>query len=490
MGHFPAAPASQSGLRIACTFDARPATSQASGKFTIHDFAVAQYHNGAARSITNTASIASGATTFTAANCAGMTAYVNRPISALTGTTLVAGVPARLFVKSISGACLVTLSKAVTAVIPISTVWKVDNTIGRSVGDGVTNATTTITSAVANFTAADADPDGAGPLLGLSVSGTDIPDNTTIATFVNATTVTLTNAATGTNTAQVLTFGGSLLNTTTRQANDATITSATIINSPAAKWKADDIGLKVAGGAIPANTFVVSVSGANATTTGGLTITAVPFTVIIGEPSATAPADGATALNQGTLLDVDPSFAAGAGPCLADRAESFAIAGQWQNPGTFDTGVFATQPAGTKAIGQFKFVTAFVSYSAFVIERGALTAGDPIGSVHYDIVFPFAPTLFALCASTTSPGFGYSIGVHATTSGVASLPSGVGKPGSAQFRSLLPQATGAYASTVYLNNDDPTINGGLYTPASEFNRLCIYPDPVLTTTVNFTCGDG
>ena len=481
MGHFPAAPASQSGLRIACTFDACPATSQASNKFTIHDFSVAQYHNGAARSITNTASIASGATTFTAANCAGLTAYVNRPISALTGTALVTGVPARLFVKSISGACLVTLNKAVTAIIPASTVWKIDNTIGRSVADGVTNATTTITSATANFTAADA---------GLSVSGTDIPNNTTIATFVNATTVTLNNAATASNTGQVLTFGGSLLNTTTRQANDATITSATVINSPAAKWKTDDVGLKVAGGGIPANTFIVSVSGANATTTGGLTITAVPFTVIIGEPSATAPADGATAVNENILLDVDPGFVPEAGPCLDDRAEAVSIVGQWQNPGTFDTGVFSTQPAGTKAIGQIKFVTAFVSFAAFVIERGALTAGDPIGAVHYDIVVPYAPILFALCSSATSPGFGYSISVHSQTSGVAAIPSGVGKPGSEQLRSLLPQSTGAYASTVYLSNDDPTVNGGVFTPASEFNRLCIYPDPVLTTTVNFTCGDG
>ena len=490
MGHFPAAPATQSGLRIACVFDARTGSSQASGKFTIHDFSVAQYHNGSARSITNTAAVASGATTFTAASCAGTAAWVNRPISALSGTALVVGVPARLFVKSISGACLVTLSQATTAIIPISTVWKIDNTIGRSVNDGVTNSTITITSAKANFTAADADPDGAGPLLGLSVSGTDIPSNTTIATFVNATTVTMNNAAIASNVAQVLTFGGSLLNTTTRQANDALNTSATIVNSPAANFKADDVGLRITGPGIPVNTYITVVVGANATTTGGMTITVVPGAIVIGEPSATAPADGAAALNQGVLLDLSPTLVPGSGACVNDEAEGFGIAGQWENPGSFITGAFATQPATTKAIGQIKFATSVITFASFVIERKVLTAGDPIGAVHYDLVTPNAPTLIALCASATSPGFGYSIGVPATTSGTATLPSGVGKPGSAQLRNILPSATGAYASTVYLTNDDPTINGGLFTPAGEFNRLCIYPDPVLTTTVNFTCGDG
>jgi hypothetical protein len=64
------------------------------------------------------------------------------------------------------------------------------NTAGRSVADGVTNGTTTVTSATAAFTAAD---------VGRPVSGTDIPANTTIASVTNGTTVVLSQAATGTH---------------------------------------------------------------------------------------------------------------------------------------------------------------------------------------------------------------------------------------------------------------------------------------------------
>ncbi|MEO7573943.1 MAG: hypothetical protein ABIX10_16060 [Acidimicrobiales bacterium] len=472
IGHYPAQPASQSGLRVSCTFKNNPGSNIVSGKFRIKDFGNAQYHNGGARTITNTAAIASGATTFTAANCASATAYVNRPITAVG----VIGIPPRTFVKSISGACLVTLSNPTTAAIVASTSFKIDNANARSRADvATTTASTTITSATANFTAAD---------VGLSVSGTEVPSGTTIAAFVNVTTVTLSAAATATSAAATISFGSSLLTSTTRQANDAGITSATVINSPAAKWNAADIGLKVTGPGIPANTFIVSFVGANATTTGGMTITPAPQIIVIGDPSATAPNSTDQAGLQGVQLDLSPTLVAGSEDCAAENAEGFATVARWNNPGSFTgSALFNTQPTGTKAIGQIYFDTSVADFSAFVIETNNPFAP---GTFTYDIVFPNAPTTLAMCPGTaTSPGLGFSLGVQQQTLSVAALPSGTGRPGTAQLRSLAPSATGGYFSTATVVSDDPLIT---FTPASEFTRDCSYPAG--PAQVNFKCGNG
>jgi hypothetical protein len=472
MGHYPAWPGNQSQLRIACVFDARTGTSMVSAKYTIHDFSNAVWHNGAARTVTNTASIASSATTFTATNCTGATAWVNRGIGTVGG---VAGIAARTFVKSISGACLVTLNKPTTAVIAAGTSFKIDNAIARSVADGVTTlASTTVTSATANFTATD---------VGLSFTGTNIPDGTTIATFVNASTVTLSAAATATGASQVLTVGASLEVTTTRTSNDAAITSATVINSVAMKWKADDVGLPVYGTGIPAGTYIVSVAGTNATTTGGMTVNAGPLQVTTGDPSLTAPTSTDTTLNQGVQLALNPVLVPGSAPCTADQAAGFGIAGTWLNPGSFIGGAFATQPTGTKAIGEIKFATSVITYGAYIVERPVGVVGDPIGSAHYDIVFPNVPTGLALCASASSPGVGYSVGVPSTTASQAAIPNGVGRPSTAQLRSTRGSVTGS-SSTVYLRSDDGIVTYS----GSEFERLCIIPAG--TPDVNFTCGDG
>ena len=63
--------------------------------------------------------------------------------------------------------------------------------IVRSVTDAVLNSTTTVTSATAAFVAAD---------VGRPVTGTGIPNGTTISAVTNATTITLSAAATATAT--------------------------------------------------------------------------------------------------------------------------------------------------------------------------------------------------------------------------------------------------------------------------------------------------
>ena len=370
-----------------------------------------------------------------------------------------------------------TLSAPTTAAIPAGTSFKIDNTRARSVVDGVTTASSsTLTSASANFTSGDT---------GLSVSGTNIPDGTT-ATFVNATTITLSNAATASGTSQTITFGATLVNTTTRAVNDAANTSATVITSSAARFKTDDIGLRVTGPGIPANTFITAVTGTTATTTGGLTPNTAPQTIVIGEPSATAPTTGDTAANLSLQLDRDPAFYAGADPCANNTAESVALVGLWNNPGAFEANNFiAPQPAATKAIGQIRFHGGVLPLAAYVIERPGLTPGDPTLTAHYDLVIPYLSTDVGTCKTPTSPGLGWSLGVHAQTASQATLPQGTGKPGTTQLRSIIDNPTGGYSSTVYLTSDDPAVT---LTPASEFNRLCIYPPG--PATISFKCGDG
>ena len=68
--------------------------------------------------------------------------------------------------------------------------------------DGVSNTTTTYTSASANFVAGD---------VGLTITGTDIPAGTTIASRTNATTIVLSQAATGSHSGNSFTIVNRLL---------------------------------------------------------------------------------------------------------------------------------------------------------------------------------------------------------------------------------------------------------------------------------------
>lgn len=67
----------------------------------------------------------------------------------------------------------------------------------RTVSDGVTASSTTVTSATAAFISAD---------VGAAITGTGIPGSTTIASVTNATTVVLSAAATATATGVSLTI--------------------------------------------------------------------------------------------------------------------------------------------------------------------------------------------------------------------------------------------------------------------------------------------
>jgi hypothetical protein len=218
---------------------------------------------------------------------------------------------------------------------------------------------------------------------------------------------------------------------------------------------------------------------------GCATINAGPYTVTVGDPTATAPTGTDTVLNQGVQLPLNPSLVAGSQPCANDESSGFGIEGTWVNPGAFVGGTFATQPAGTSAIGEILFKTSVINYGAFVVQMKAAT--DPlIAAAHYNIVFPNVPTTLALCPSTaTSPGLGFSIGVNGTTVSQSQLAAGVGRPSTSQLRSTRASTTGS-TSTIFITDD---VNGaGVKWTGSEFNRLCSVPagPPV----INFACGAG
>lgn len=498
IGWFPAAPASMSRLKVACTFNNNTGTSQVSASWSIHDGDVIQYHNGAARTVTTSGVTASGATTIqldTASNgIVGLPVAPTQMNRVISGT----GLGVRTVATNMTAGGLLTLNRPTTASIPAGTSLSIENANARSVDDATGTAPDLLNSVQANFTAAD---------VGLSVSGTGIPGNTTILAIISPSQAQLSAAFTLTN--PTVSIGGSLLTSTARQITGATTTSAVRINSAAAGWTASDVGLKVTGTCnqltastaddttIPANTYITAVaSGANADTTGGLTTGWSGCTLVVGAPNANAPANGDVAADQGTMLNLNPSLVAGSDDCANDQPEGFGIVARWYNPGSFQgTGATNAQPGPTtaspttpptKAIGQLFFDTSAADYSAFVIERKALTAGDPNGAVHYDIVFPFAPTTLALCpSSATSPGLGISLSVHAATTGQLTLASGTGRPGTGQIRSVKPSTTGGYTTQVIVKSDSAVT----FSPAANFNRLCIYPAGT-PNPINFQCGAG
>jgi hypothetical protein len=486
---YPANPGAQSALKVACTFGNNPGSSQVSPSFTVHDANVVQYHNGAGRRVTNQAVVPSGATSIqmsTASNgIAGLTAWVNRPISG-------PGIAPRTFVRQISGTGLATLSQATVAAVGAGQTYTVENGSARILDDAAgAPASTTLTSASAGFTAAD---------VGLSISGTGIEGGTTIDSVTSATEVELSEPATLAG--PIVTLGATLVTSTTRQLTGASTTSTTRISSPAAAWKASDVGLRVSGRCttgpseqynLPANVYVVSiVSGSIAVTTGGLLANWSSCNLTVGDPSATAPQTGEVVGQQVMQLDLHPALVPDAGECASAQPGAHALTVSWRNPGSFQgAGLSHEQPGltggtPTRAIGQLVFTSGAMSFSAFVLERGGFAPGDPIWDPHYDLQLPFVPWTTAMCpGSSTSPGLGFALTLQAVTASQAALPVGVGRPGTNQVRAIRTSATGGYTTTAYVRSD----TGITFTPGTAFQRLCVYPTGS-ANAVDFGCGNG
>jgi hypothetical protein len=151
----------------------------------------------------------------------------------------------------------------------------------RTVTDGVTvNASSTLTSATAAFTASD---------VGNPITGTNIQTSTTISGYTNATTVTLSKPATASGSPVTFKIYGD----GNRSVMDAVTThGSTTITSVTAYFTAADIGRPVCGTTLTAGTTIVSVQSATSATLSaaatnpldinGVRITPFTSTVTIG----------------------------------------------------------------------------------------------------------------------------------------------------------------------------------------------------------------
>jgi hypothetical protein len=498
---YPAWGGSQSYMRVACIFQRAltPAPGdQTSATYTIHDFNVARYHNGAARSMSASAVTPSPSLTIPVSDCTSALGFINRSI---TGP----GLGNRYIVKSITGPCTpagtLNLNKATSATINPGDTFLVENSsVRQNSGNDATLAAVSpmITSASINFTAADN---------GLSVDGTNIPVGSTLiwpatcgGCAGDATKADISSPPTA-GAGQLITVGGTqdgagpptTTGVSTNRTFDDASSTATTITSTAARYFNTDIGLQVNGPGITQPCYIASRSNTVATLSSACaSVNAGPIAVTVGEPSFTAPKATDTVLNQAVQLPLSPGFVAGSRPCAEDNAAGFGIEGTWVNPGSFVGGAFATQPPNTKAIGEIVFTTSVISFGAYIVEVPAAPIGtDPdIGTFHYNIVWPSVPTALALCpASNTSPGLGFSIGVNGTTVSQAAIPQGQGRPATAQLRSTV-SAPGGFITSDFITDDlgQAPGGGGVKWTGTEFTRQLIIPAG--TPDINFVGGSG
>lgn len=194
--NFPVSKGAQSSLKIACIFD----KADIDGSPTLNDYPNATWHNGAARIVGNAAIGDGGVTTLLSTAISVPTVsgpnffYPGDVGSSVTAAQL----NPRTFITAVSG-CSGSPSQCTGATISqnpksgsvSAAKFLIENGPGRSFTDGVTTAGSNIlTSSIpGNFTAADN---------GRGVSGSCIPDGTTLSGAAG-TTVTMSNNATCTS---------------------------------------------------------------------------------------------------------------------------------------------------------------------------------------------------------------------------------------------------------------------------------------------------
>jgi len=528
-GQFPNAPGGQSGEKLACTFG-NLATSP---KETIHDFPQAVWHNGGAWKVTDGVTTVGSATLTAASGHFDAASDINHTVSGL-------GIGPNSFIAAVNSPTSVTLNKVAIGTWAAHPVL-IENSSIRGVIDGVTTAaSTTITSATANFTAAD---------IGRSVTGTYIPKYTTIASVTNSTTAVLSAAATTSGTAQTLSIGTDELVSSTRALTDVNITSGSnTVTSASGNFQQSDVQLPVIGCGIPTGTYITSVTNAttavlsnNATLTRPLTVTdgvtttgskvvtsatagfstacdkgqaisgsgipagatialvtnattvsisanatatatGVSITlgsgapVVVGLPSVTAPVNNDASAVIRSTLDLNPNLVKGDDPCAAGTPEGTTISGGWYNPGSFVPVLLSTF-VPSGSIGQILYPTSVISFAGYVVPQVASTPGDPQVAAHTDIVFPFLPTGLALCASPAL-GIASSFSFDGSTISTQKVATGVGRPGTT-LRGLKDLGIGVstFTGTSYMVNGIPTTYSG----------ACTTKFPA---TVDFACGNG
>ncbi|MCW2506383.1 MAG: Hepatocyte growth factor receptor [Actinomycetia bacterium] len=166
-----------------------------------------------------------------------------------------------LVVSDVELICTLTLTRTLTSAGAIATV------ASRTVTDGVTtNASTTVTSAAANFTSLD---------VGMPITATGIPVGAVIASVTSPTTAVLSAAATATGSSLSTVIGGPRSVAT----GATTSGSAALVGT---KFDASDVGRQVTGTGIPAGTTITAYTSATAVTMSNpATATASGLTIVV-----------------------------------------------------------------------------------------------------------------------------------------------------------------------------------------------------------------
>ncbi|MDD5286062.1 MAG: hypothetical protein PHD54_09390, partial [Desulfuromonadaceae bacterium] len=168
------------------------------------------------------------------------------------------GVPSGTTILSVDSASQISLSQPLTQTVTNGTFTF--SHITPKTGGSITSLTNTITGL----------PDTTGLAVGMSVSGTGIPDNTKIIGIGPGTTLTLNNNATQTATGANFSFGPAFTKSgTTNPPNQIT-------GLPLTQLQNLYIGMKVTGPGLPDNTTITDIDTTDNNGTGSITLSRVP----------------------------------------------------------------------------------------------------------------------------------------------------------------------------------------------------------------------
>jgi hypothetical protein len=434
---FPNAPGGSSELAVGCFLTS--AIGGAGNKYVIEDFPQAHWHTGAARTATASVANAAGGT---AGTCVSSTdAYflgfdINNGISG-------ANIPSNTFINAIgpasSGtpACVAEQARIsanlAAGVIAASEPLLIDNSDGRTITDA-TFSGNTMTSPTGHFCKATLPNCGPKSDIGKTLQGTQISHLATITGVTSNTVVTVSPAPAASCPSGVpvascqqvsLNPPASSPVATTREVKDATFVAPNKVCSGTAGFTGKDVQLPITSGLVvgttpqkfPAGDYITAVAAAGcpagtteATLHANFITAGTNANVVIGAPNASAPANGTTVSQLNSELSVNPLEAPGEPACTSGILVGSALAGGWNNPGSFDTGALGsatdvnqqttTSTALGRIIGQIDYVTGQANLAGYVVQVKANTPHETDTAAHYDVYFPLLLTGVAVCPNT------------------------------------------------------------------------------------------
>ncbi len=481
LGEFGNPPDATSQMQVACTLTTPAATAAALTPKT-EDFPETLWHWGAARK-----TAADGSTTMGSKNIASASAHftaadINHGISVISGPNCI---PVRAFIIAVGGPNNATINLT-SPCNSGGAVFLIENSPARSVIDGhCSQASTTLTSATANFNPSDVNK---------SIEGPCLRHGTVITAVSSPSTVTINQTPASSTSMGLLTIGEEQPSSTTREASDGHTTSAsTTVTSASANFQPTDTNLPITGSTcIPAGDYIKTVTNATTVVLNAVaTCTSASVVLTIGLPNRDAPLSGDVMTQLGSESDINPALgpnpdlneSQGADPCSANTPEGLNFQGQWFNPGSFQSvGVLGAYPQASltsPAIAQIVIRTQFASWAGYVTQVTAGMAGESQPAAHYDVTWPFWPLgSLGMCPSPSTLGAAWSWQYNGITVTQQGLQAGLGTPGTQTVRDTKDFLLGQTTKTT-------TAFEHLGTLTMSTNCTETYPD-----TTDFGCGDG